>query len=172
MFNLGRVCAAMAIPSTSLQREKLNHGLQQFSPSTSSLPQLWGKKTLNNCFFLVLLDGFVLCSLTRVNNTNCELGEQAGEVVSQLRVSPGSWRKQVYIVPGLVEVLWQLPLSLCWPSTSISYFASSISSPGKDLLVHILRGCNFPWTWWVQGIRVSENIHIGSNLAYQNFFEC
>lgn len=154
----------MAIPSVSLQREKLSHGLQQFSPSTSSLSQLWGRKTLNNCFFLVLLDGFVLCSLTKVNNTNCKLGEQAGEVVSQLRVSSGSWRKQVYVFPGLAEALWQLPLSLCWPSTSISYSVSSISSRGKDLLLHILRGCNFPWTW-LQGIRVSENILIGSNLA-------
>ena len=84
MFNLGSIQTATSIPFTSLQREKMIHSLTQFSPSTS-LPQLWGKKTLNKCLCLVLVDVFILCSLARVNNRNCDLGEQAGKLVTLLR---------------------------------------------------------------------------------------
>lgn len=43
-------------PYHSPAEEKRSRSLRQSLPSTTSLPQLWAKKTLNDCFFLALLD--------------------------------------------------------------------------------------------------------------------
>lgn len=159
MFNLGSVQAATAISFSSLQRKKVSSSLRllRFLPS-SSWSKLQGKKTFRTSFFLVLLDVFILGSFTRVNNTSCELAEQAGKVVPLLSSFPFPWVRQAYhswlwLRPSVLPTLFSMTQHLLWLFCWHHPFTRK-----KNLLLNIPRGCDFPWTWWLQGF--SLNIYM------------
>lgn len=112
------------------------------------------KRKLTNCSFLLLV--VVSFSLFSPRDEWCELwtlrASRRGGYSTE-RASSVSWLRQVCIFLGLTDTQCQLPLSFYWQSASITYSASSISSQGKDLLLCILRGCNFPWTWWLHNLK-------------------
>lgn len=81
MFNLGGVQTAIAIPFSAEKKKKKQNKTSSLrllmSLPSSSWSKLQGKKSLSICFFLVLLDVFILGSFT-----SCELRGQVGKVVS------------------------------------------------------------------------------------------
>lgn len=155
----------MAILFKSLQRLKKGTSVLG-SPSSLRFffsTILRKKRKLTNWsfffFFFCCWLFIFLCSLPDMNNVNCELWQQAGKgCYSTERISSVSWLRHVF------SWVWLRRNVSYHHSASITYFASSISSQGKDLILCILRGCNFPWRW-LQNLKVSENIHILPYLA-------